>query len=178
MASPKLVLLVTAQGRGLGSGSRRHVPLEAPRIPALPLGARGAPVWRFSTRAAQGRQDVWPSGTWEPGGDANLAGWLHAAPADAPEQSQSMKHTLVLGAGTAPARGDETQPRVWSGFALQPRSISEAPAAPDLTGVGATQRGGVSAEAGGVGAPERRRDQVRTQLSRGSLTGPWPVSPV
>lgn len=103
------------------------MPPEAPGIPALPLGARGAPVWRFSTRAAQGRQDVWPSGTWEPGGDANLAGWLHAAPADAPEQSQSMKHTLVLGLATPQPGETGLSPETGLGLLCSPAASARLP---------------------------------------------------
>lgn len=91
----------------MGVGSRRHARREA-------LGSLAPPgVWHLGSRGSQGLQDVWPSGTWAPGGDANLARWLRPASAKAPEQSQSMKHTLVVGAGSLPSprrRGVGTQP--------------------------------------------------------------------
>ena len=147
----------------MGSGSRRHVRPQAPGSLAPPR------VWHLGSRGSQGLQDVWPSGTWEPGGDANLAWWLHPASANVPEQSQSMKHTLVLSIGSLPSpgrRGGESQPGDRVGF------CSAAPVSGKvlqrLTGRGSpTEDSGVCRAVGvaASGAP------AGCQLPRGSPTG-------
>lgn len=133
-------------------------------------------VWHLGSRGSQGLQDVWPSGTWEPGGDANLAWWLHPASANVPEQSQSMKHTLVLSIGSLPSpgrRGGESQPGDRVGF------CSAAPVSGKvlqrLTGRGSpTEDSGVCRAVG-----SRHLGLRRGASSPGEAQlGPWPVSPV
>lgn len=165
MTSPELALLVKAPEEGLGRWKQEARVSRSSRRPGRCLsGCEGGSVWHFSTRTALGLQDVWPSGTWELGGDANLAWWLHPASANAPEQPQSMKHTLVLRVGNSPAWGAESQPGDYLGFCSAAPAVARVPqrlpgcrSSAEGSGVGrgleARHRGLGMARSGGGGVP-------------------------
>lgn len=180
MISPKLALLVKAPEKGLGKWKQKAHASGSSWSPwRCLLGREGGSVWHFSTRTAEGRQDVWPSGTWELRGDANLAWWLHPASTNTSEQSRSMKHALVLGVGNLPSPGRrESAWRLFWVLLCSPSSVSEGPAAPDGSqelhrGEWCLQRGGGAASGAREWCSPGRVPALPGKPDRGLGRFPW-----